>query len=341
MAIISNFELLFKPIAPVVGPAAEIGRVAVQGYFLEISNLEYRDIKLIFRTKTSVKEPADSPNTEFTSTNHSVVYDITRDNIFETTLISAGELIAGKQLGHSVGCLTIPAGQTASLAILPNAQALFAAPTADLAIRGYVELVQSSNVDSINPLEFSSPDSARILVSAEHRGTFVDPEFNPGDPLTQTDLDFDQASYSLLTANGQALQTINTHAPFNDPFQDLLTSDFLFPEGLNFSLAGLSTKLFKDANSPQREARLKIGNVPVRIDYSIKNGKYVVEEKTTTKALNLLIQRRKLPKVSTKDLITKINKALSGDKKADVQLQKLFKESEKKVSAKKTTRRKK
>lgn len=106
MAIISNFELLLKPIAPPVGSAAEVARTAVQGYFLEISNLECKDIKFFFRTKASVRElPGSSVNTELTASNHLLVYDITLDNNFSGTMLGSSILIPNKQLGHFQGVL--------------------------------------------------------------------------------------------------------------------------------------------------------------------------------------------------------------------------------------------
>lgn len=333
MAIISNFELLYKPIAPVTGPAAEVGRAVVQGYFLEISNLENRDIKLILRTRTSVKVAGASPNTEFTNTNNVVAYDITADNVFDTTMTSAGEQIVGKQLGHYVPCLFIPAGQTASLAILPNLANLFTSPPADLAIRGYTELILSSNIDSYNPLTFSAPETARVLVSAEHRGTFLDPQFDPSYAGTQTNLDFDQLSYSLNTANGKALQVINTHAPCNDPFQNLLTSNALIT-GMkssssttsSTSLSTASTNLFKGANSPKRSTGFMLGTTPVRFEYSVKDGKYVVDEKSAITALNLVMKRKRLTdkEVDIKTLVKNINNALSGDTRADEYVKKMI-----------------
>ncbi|AXG72321.1 hypothetical protein KORDIASMS9_04592 [Kordia sp. SMS9] len=326
MAIISNFELLYKPIAPVTGPSAEVGRVVVQGYFLEISNLENRDIKLILRTRTPVRVIPSSPNTEFTNTNNTVAFDITSDNVFSTTMTSAGEQIAGKQLGHYVPCLFIPAGQTASVAILPNLANLFMSPTADLAIRGYTELLLSSNIDSFSPLTFSDPETARILVSAEHRGTFLDPQFDPSYSGTQTNLDFDQLSYSLNTANGKALQVINTHAPCNDPFQNLLTSNALItgmrslaPTTSETSLSTLSDTLFKGANSPKRSTGAMVGATPVRFKYAVKDGKYVVDEESALTALNLIMKRKRLTKkeIDAETLVKNINKALSGDKRAD------------------------
>jgi len=334
MAIISNFELLAKPIAPAVGPALEVGRVVVQGYFLEISNLESRDVILIFRTRTSVKQVDDSDNTEFTNSNNVVVYDITQDNIFQTTMNSAGETILGKQLGHSVVCITLPAGQTGSLAILPNVQNLLTipgAPPPDLAIRGYTELLQASTIDSFSPLTFSSPDSARVLVSAEHRGTFIDPKFDPSDSNVQNDLDFDQLSYSLQTANGKALQVLNTHAPCNDPFQDLVTSDFPGIGSNNsvssISLSELSSTLFKGANSAARTTVFKLGKLPVSIEYSIKNGKYVIKEKGVKDALKLFKRRKRISAKSlpnSKDLVKKINAALSGNLKAGKEIEKIL-----------------
>lgn len=336
MAIISNFELLVKPIAPPAGPASEIGRVVVQGYFLEISNLESRDIKLIFRTRTSVKQAGDGINTEFVSStvspvppNNVVVYDITQDNNLTTNMTLAGQQIPGKQWGHYVNCLFLPAGQTASLAILPNVQALLAGP-ADLAIRGYTELVLSSDIDGVSPLTFSSPESARILVSPEHRGTFIDPQFDPTNFGTQLGLDFDQLAYSLPTANGKALQEINTHANFNDPFQDYLTSDFLSVSRVarsSVSLSEMSKYLDANTNAPRRTTSFKIGSVPVHIAYTIEKGKYKVEEKGVQKAVNLLIRRKRVAKKSVpsiKSLVKLINAALGGSKKADAQLQKIF-----------------
>ncbi len=335
MAIISNFELLYKPIAPVTGPAAEVGRTVVQGYFLEISNLENRDIKLILRTRTSVRNigRGDSINTEFTDTNNVVAFDITADNDFDTTMTSAGEQIAGKQLGHYVPCLFIPAGQTASVAILPNLANLFMSPTADLAIRGYTELILTSNIDSFSPLTFSDPETARVLVSAEHRGTFLDPQFDPSYSGTQTNLDFDQLSYSLNTANGKALQVINTHAPYNDPFQNLLTSNALITgmrsvasTSTTTSLSTLSATLFKGANSPKRSTGFMLGTTPVRIEYSVKDGKYVVDEESALTALNLIMKRKRLTnkELDPKTLVTNINKALSGDKRAEKYVEKVL-----------------
>ncbi len=334
MAIISNFELLLKPIAPSGGPAGEVARIVVQGYFLEISNLEARDITLIFRTRTSVKEATDGINTEFTDTNNAAVFDITQDNLLETVMVAnATELIPGKQLGHFVNCIQIPAGQTGSLAILPNVRDLLPRPgdpSPDLVIRGYAELVLSSTVDSLFPLAFSAPESARILVSPEHRSTYIDPEFDPANFGTQTDLDFDQTAYSLPTANGQAMQLIDTHARFNDTFQDFMTSN---AGGIgrivqqSTQIRSLKPNISRQANTAERVTAFTIGSVPVRIPYVIKNGNFTVAEAGVEKVMNLLLRKRKVSKRSLgsiKSLTKKINASLAGDQKASVQLSKVF-----------------
>lgn len=70
-----------------------------------------------------------------------------------------------------------------------------------------------------------------------------------------------------------------------------------------------------------------LGSVPVKIEYSIKKGKYVVEESGLAKALNLLMRRRKIPKTSMPNVDTfakRINAALGGNKKAIAQVDKLL-----------------
>lgn len=319
MAIISNFELLAKPIAPPGGPATEIARLAIQGYFVEISNLENFDIFLTFRTRTSLKGVNDSVNTELTNINHAVVYDITQDNNTVTTMTSAGQLIPGKQLGHSVVCLRLPAGQTASLALLPNVQNVFnqTIPN-DLAIRGYTEILLNSFLSNTTPAVLQAPNSARILVAPDHRSTYVDPEFDPLSTTLQTDLDFDQTVNGLPTANGQALQKLTTYVDFNDVFNDKLTADFS-PLPLTgpseIPLNNLSSKLFDGASTSTRTTRLPLGSEWINVEYSIKKGKYTVSKKAITAIVDELSKKKKIKNKTKIDVtrLTKIvNQALGG-----------------------------
>ncbi|MFK8103875.1 MAG: hypothetical protein AB8G15_15180 [Saprospiraceae bacterium] len=204
-------------------------------------------------------------------------------------------------------------------------------PSPDLAIRGYTELVLSSNVDSLFPLTFSAPESARILISPEHRSTFIDPEFDPANFGNQTDLDFDQTAYSLPIANGQAVQLIDTHARFNDVFQDLMTSNaggFGRFVQQPTQIRNLRPNISSKANTSERVTAFTIGSVPVRIPYTIKNGSFTVAETGVEKVMNLLLRKRKVSKRSLgsmKSLTKKINASLAGDQKASLQLAKVFK----------------
>ena len=92
-------------------------------------------------------------------------------------------------------------------------------------------------------------------------------------------------------------------------------------------MSELSVSLPKEANAPLRSTAFKIGNVPVRIDYSIKNGNYVVDEKSMSKVVNILLRKKKVSKraignVST--LTKRVNSALAGSKRADLVLQKIL-----------------
>ncbi|MFK7966016.1 MAG: hypothetical protein AB8C46_18805 [Burkholderiaceae bacterium] len=326
MTIISNFELLLKPIAPPGGPAAEVARVAVQGYFIQISNLETRDITFVLRTRTSVAAAADGVNTEFTPTNHAVVYDITQDNDFQTTLVDAGALIPNKQNGHFVSCIRLPAGKSASLAILPNVAGLHSANTTDLAIRGYSEIALSGELDSLSPLTFSAPEVSRILVSCDHRTTYLDPEFDPADFGTQTGLDFDQTVYGLPTANGQALQILDTYANFNAPFHDLIASNSLSPRiTTQVSLVELGAALTKRSVATERTTTIKVGRTPLTLKYAINKGKVMVNEDSLASAVKRLKRRKKLPaSTSAKTVKSKLESALGGSKKAAADLEKLL-----------------
>lgn len=326
MSIISNFELLFKPLAPQGGPATEIARTVIQGYFLEISNLDSEDFLFHFRTRTSVKGPADSINTEFTTNNNSVVFDITSDNNSTQPLTSYGDTIPGDQRGHAVICLQLPAGKTASLAVLPNIPQIVQGGTFDLAIRGYTEIVSAAD------------RPGKILVSPEHRGTFVDPDFDFTNNAIQTGLDFDQLAYGLPIANGQAVQDINTWARFSDPFIDLATTnmrtasfmDDQFREligndltessrGSRLELNRISRKLSKEVNAPTRTTAFKIGSTPIKINYAIKEGIFIVEEKSLIQSLG---KKLKTAEIDPESFAKQVNAALAGDQNANEQLSK-------------------
>jgi hypothetical protein len=222
---ISNFELLIKRLAP--GPASPLNRRVVQGYFLSITNLEDRDLNIVLRLTASStgagrpsidrdlipglfgpppgfpvgtncglifdNAPVASNNKPVSLTDISATFNgadgVTNTRVFQTPVISAG---AGTK-----AIPTIKSRQTVLIALLPNT-ALVA--TANLEIRGFVEIFQTYY-----------GQSAKILVSAEYRGTFLDNDFGAATPMSSmsaapmNEQDFDQIAYSVALAHGKGI----------------------------------------------------------------------------------------------------------------------------------------
>ena len=172
----SAFELLVKPIAPPPFDPA-VSRRVVQAYFLTLSNLNppgEADVAL---------------SIQFTPTP-----DLNNDELIAITDVGAGnvfsDLVPDPVTGKPSQALTLPSGKTALFVLQPD---LSKAPpnraslaVANLEVRGYVELTLSP---------YSPTRNAEILVTPQHRGTFL-----PAAPILPF-ADFDQQSYPLQTAN--------------------------------------------------------------------------------------------------------------------------------------------
>jgi hypothetical protein len=194
---ISTFEILTKPIAPVIGipPALiPVARRVVQGYFLTISNLEA--INLQYRIEFTVSLPVPADPNKILLNNTFLVVDVEGAN---TTI----PLI--QQPGNPkvyLGFFTIPAHKTASVELLPILpQAL---TPGLLEVRGYVSLFLPAR----RAFPRSIPQSrtpVKVLLNPEIRGTFLPNNFpSPAN----TELDFDQINYTLAIASGKALNEI-------------------------------------------------------------------------------------------------------------------------------------
>lgn len=193
---ISTFELLVKPIAPRIpgnpGVTA-VARRVVQGYFLTISNLDAKD--LTFRIEFFISNPNPPDPDRTLANNADLIFDIAGANT-PITLNQSGNLFSGS--------FRLPAGQTASVQLLPK-PTLFANPEPDFEVRGYVVLRLPAVRSNISPFITVSQSSApvRVLLNPEIRGTFL-----PNDFPTLTTGDFDQINYSLALASGQALNEL-------------------------------------------------------------------------------------------------------------------------------------
>jgi hypothetical protein len=194
---ISTFELLVKPIAPrqMGNPAQEaVARRVVQGYFLTITNLESLDLTFRLDFRISTPNPADPDRTLFN--NADLIFDIAGAN----NLIPLAGDADSNRFG---GSFRLPAGQTASVQLLPK-QGLLSFPNPDFEVRGYVVLrlpALRRNFGFLFEPQTASP--AKVLISAEIRGTFLPNDF-PAVPAG----DFDQINYALPIASGKALNEV-------------------------------------------------------------------------------------------------------------------------------------
>ncbi|MGF1521694.1 MAG: hypothetical protein ACFBSF_05170 [Leptolyngbyaceae cyanobacterium] len=180
--LVSNFELLVKPIAPAstvpVG-GQQVARKVVQAYFLTISNLNPNgavslDVDFIAFTPALTNEV------------------ITFFDVAGTDDPSGLVSVSNQRKRRTV---TIPADDTGLLLLQPDLKQPNVLNNADLEVRGYVEISVS---------QLSPTPNARLLVTPQSRGTFI-PENAPGNVA---DLDFDQIAYNLPLAEGRALLTL-------------------------------------------------------------------------------------------------------------------------------------
>ncbi|MEL7036013.1 MAG: hypothetical protein AAFO04_10400 [Cyanobacteria bacterium J06592_8] len=173
--LVSTFELLLKSITPVTGNIPNSDRTVLQGYFLTIANPNDRRIPLRLRFS------ATTPNLNVADT--ITIRDVVGNNVF-------GDLVPTADPRKFDYNLSIPAHDTALVILQPDITQLNP-ETDQLEIRGYVEIFARGG--------FGNARSFNVLLTPEHRGTFV----NEGGLLSRAD--FDQLVYSLPTATGSSL----------------------------------------------------------------------------------------------------------------------------------------
>lgn len=218
---ISNFELLIQRLAP--GPATQLNRRVVQGYFLSLTNLENRDLNIVVRvTASSTGAGAASilrdlipglfGNTGFPAgTNAGLIFDNAPTapvnlNNRGVSLLDITQIVNGAAgstntrvfqspiiniQGAFQNVPTIGAKQTVLLALLPNIGLITAQnPNPTVEVRGFIEVFQ-----------LFGGEPAKIMVSAEHRGTFLDNAF----PNAGGAQDFDQITYPVALSHGKGI----------------------------------------------------------------------------------------------------------------------------------------
>jgi hypothetical protein len=202
--LVSHFELLVKRIAPLTGMSAVDApfRRIVQGYFLTISNMDTRTVNLRLRTTIPIGSPAiDREFVPFINTTTTPLFNVqTGFDVASNNNVNLG-FAQTTSIPHAKRFQTvnfaIKPNETVSVNLLPNIPGTL--PNANFEVRGYAELIQQPV--GLQQIFFGVP-SAKLLVSAEYRGTVLDNDYPTGS--TSNDLDFDQIAYAMPLAMGQA-----------------------------------------------------------------------------------------------------------------------------------------
>jgi hypothetical protein len=241
---VSTFELLLAPLAPrLSAPQSDdtnlFARRVVQGYFLTIANVDCtRELNLQLRFTVSPdvsvptgSNPPGSPvdNNELTLTNHSSVFN--RGGMlspFPPLALTQSGTCGAAKLWFSEQ-IVLPPGETGIFALLPSVGNDALRNDAQLSVRGFVEIIQIGTPGGkCHPCTFGTIPSAQILLTPEHRGTFLPNELGSVGPSGNVvfdrfgrisspqvgqalprGLDFDQLSYALPLAEGKALYKLS------------------------------------------------------------------------------------------------------------------------------------
>lgn len=197
--LVSTFELLVKKQLPremdiinlppgttFPSEVEKLSRTVIQGYFLTISNLNAFDVTLSF-VFTIVANPPIVVMADLLG-----FIDVDESNIFELPDVEPD--LAQNKIRFT---RKIPASDTGLFLIQPNIlNTDLLLGNKQFEVRGYVEVFISSLSTGYQ--------SAKILLTPEHRGTFYT-------DLTKDSVQLDQIAYSLPTAHGGSLFELSFH----------------------------------------------------------------------------------------------------------------------------------
>jgi hypothetical protein len=241
MKLISNFEILLNRIAPASSGA--IARKIVQGHFLTISNTELHR-SVYFRVKytygnfitnsTTLDVDRELRIATFGANpvpgNTVLIYDggsLNNEAIptASTTKANGVNIPGGDYFYVATNNLRLRAGETGLLTLLPFFQSMgentLTDATPSVEIRGFISIEQvseatykNSNNQTIVETNSHVQEPARLLINSEHRGTFLEDDFNGINTEflqsggTRIGFDFDQLSYALPLAEGKSLYVL-------------------------------------------------------------------------------------------------------------------------------------
>ncbi|OUC11973.1 MAG: hypothetical protein B0A82_25050 [Alkalinema sp. CACIAM 70d] len=187
-SVVSNYELLVKPL---VQPDADIlgaGRTIIQGYFLTITNLNTSvaaRLRLNFRAQSV--DLNSQPLLAFLDANGT-------NSLLVPTLSGATS---------RTYTFTIEPGDTGLFILQPDVTQKSVVENANVEVRGYATLSLATPFGS---------NSFNLLVTPQQRGTFLPKGYTvppvPPASAARTREDFDQLAYGLPTATGGSQITL-------------------------------------------------------------------------------------------------------------------------------------
>ena len=264
---VSHFELVFKPQSPV--PPAD---TVLQGYFLEISNLE--DVGLSYQLEFVTSSISDVDRSLF---ENAIIFVDTPGTDNNDGVFSLNGDLEAKSFFLSKRVF-IPAHGTALVAVLPSDP--FAMPTdpPDFECRGYVRLTLPPVFKFENGQFTFGPqadDPVQVMLTPQNRATYLSPtgEIN------------DQTQSSVPVASGKALNLLEPLPGILFPDRDFdldleLTNNLIgstrpSPEALTAMIAqvGDDPKRLLAVNEMLAKAGLSVGLAPQREAKTRKRGK--------------------------------------------------------------------
>jgi len=204
--LLSHFELLFKDQAPVIGIEVE---TVLQGYFLELTNLEERDF--LYDVQFVSLASSDGFSNRQLDANTIAILDNpgapSTDNVFgQLNLVSSN----GPLNTYSATALSlrIAAGATALLAVIPQVIPVMGDAMAvgrDFEVRGYVQL----SLPEVGGFAQSNR-AVNVMATPQNRAAFyVFPNAgNFGGGVLRN-----QIQTSMPTGNGGCIQSVEPDGP--------------------------------------------------------------------------------------------------------------------------------
>lgn len=173
--IVSHFELIFKPQAPANAAGVAVDRV-VQGYFLEITNLEDQEYRYAL---DFIVSPGNAAQPERSLAGNTIVQIDTPPSTNNLGGVLTGAVDASV-FRPSQGLIRIPPRGTAKVAVLPSVfgSALDPTPlsTPNFEVRGYVAIRLPAVFQAAPPFGLNRVPQAnapvKVLLTPQNRATF-------------------------------------------------------------------------------------------------------------------------------------------------------------------------